>query len=151
MAEPAPSIAPSAFARDDGLESRLAAEHHHILRAKTRDEVWVRWILIVGAVPLVALLRWQGVMTISYNALLAVGGGIAVVNAAFHLALLRGRWSPWQFWASLVVDHLALFGFTAAHGPYGMLMIPYYAALFSSTALGVPRAGWMSTAASAVP
>ncbi|HST61805.1 MAG TPA: methyl-accepting chemotaxis protein [Longimicrobium sp.] len=132
------------------LDSRFAAEHEHILRAKTQDEVWVRWILIVGAVPLVALLRWLDVMTISYGAILGVGGGIALVNGAFHIALLRNLWRPWQFWASLIVDHLALFGFTAAHGPYGMLMIPYYAALFSSTALGVPRAGWMSTAVSAV-
>jgi methyl-accepting chemotaxis protein len=149
---PAPpqESAPAAPAGSDGLASRFAREHEHILRAKTQDEVWVRWILIVGAVPLVALLRWLDVMTISYEAILAVGGGIAVVNGAFHVALLRDRWRPWQFWASLVVDHLALFGFTAAHGPYGMLMIPYYAALFSSTALGVPRAGWMSTAVSAV-
>ncbi|MBW3572343.1 MAG: methyl-accepting chemotaxis protein [Gemmatimonadetes bacterium] len=144
------STAPAAPASADGLASRFASEQDYILRAKTRDEVWVRWILIVGAVPLVALLRWQGVMTISYQALLAVGGGVALVNAAFHLSLLRDRWAAWQFWASLVVDHLALFGFTAAHGPYGMLMIPYYAALFSSTALGVPRASWASTAASAL-
>jgi methyl-accepting chemotaxis protein len=147
---PPPANAPAAPAGADGLDSRFAREHEHILRAKTQDEVWVRWILIVGAVPLVALLRWLEVMTISYEAILAVGGGIAVVNGAFHIALLRDLWRPWQFWASLVVDHLALFGFTAAHGPYGMLMIPYYAALFSSTALGVPRAGWMSTAVSAV-
>ena len=140
----------SAPARDEGLASRFAREQRHILRAKTRDEVWIRWILIVGAVPLVWLLRWQGVMTISYTAIAALGGGIALVNALFHLALLRERWRPWQFWASLAVDHLVLFGFTAAHGPYGMLMIPYYAALFSSTALGVPRAGWGSTAVSAV-
>ena len=148
-APPAPEPTPQAGG-GDRLAARFAAEHEHILRGKTQDEVWVRWILIVGAVPLVALLRWQGVMTISYGALALVGGGIALLNGLFHLALLRNRWHPWQFWASLVVDHLALFGFTAAHGPYGMLMIPYYAALFSSTALGVPRAGWMSTAASAV-
>ncbi|HEX6911874.1 MAG TPA: methyl-accepting chemotaxis protein [Longimicrobium sp.] len=146
-APPSPAAPPP---HDESLDSRFAQEQAYILRAKTQDEVWVRWILIVGAVPLVALLRWLEVMTISYPALLAVGGGIALVNGAFHLALVRNRWRPWQFWASLVVDHLALFGFTAAHGPYGMLMIPYYAALFSSTALGVPRAGWMSTAASAV-
>jgi methyl-accepting chemotaxis protein len=144
-----PEHAPRPHGGEDALASRFAAEHEHILRAKTQDEVWVRWILIVGAVPLVALLRWLEVMTISYEAILVVGGGIALVNGAFHLALLRNLWRPWQFWASLVVDHLALFGFTAAHGPYGMLMIPYYAALFSSTALGVPRAGWMSTAVSA--
>ncbi len=147
---PTPPAAPPPAHDAEELDSRFAAEHAYILRAKTQDEVWVRWILIVGAVPLVALLRWLGVMTISYEAILVVGGGIAVVNGAFHLALVRNRWQPWQFWASLVVDHLALFGFTAAHGPFGMLMIPYYAALFSSTALGVPRAGWMSTAASAV-
>jgi methyl-accepting chemotaxis protein len=145
-----PSLVPPGADGEGLLASRFAAEQAYILRAKTQDEVWVRWILIVGAVPLVALLRWLDVMTISYPALLAVGGGIALVNGAFHVALLRNRWRPWQFWASLVVDHLALFGFTAAHGPYGMLMIPYYAALFSSTALGVPRAGWMSTAASLV-
>jgi methyl-accepting chemotaxis protein len=147
---PPQESAPAAPVGDHGLDSRFAREHEHILRAKTQDEVWVRWILIVGAVPLVALLRWLEVMTISYEAILAVGGGIAVVNGAFHIALIRDWWRPWHFWASLVVDHLALFGFTAAHGPYGMLMIPYYAALFSSTALGVPRAGWMSTAVSAV-
>ncbi|HEX6039678.1 methyl-accepting chemotaxis protein [Longimicrobium sp.] len=148
---PSPTPDPHPHAGEPaGLDSRFAAEHAYILRAKTQDEVWVRWILIVGAVPLVALLRWLGVMTISYEAILVVGGGVALVNGAFHLALLRNLWRPWQFWASLVVDHLALFGFTAAHGPFGMLMIPYYAALFSSTALGVPRAGWMSTGASAV-
>ncbi|HLM69695.1 MAG TPA: hypothetical protein VK358_19285, partial [Longimicrobium sp.] len=112
---PAPEHAPHPSAGGNVLVSRFALEHEHILRAKTQDEVWVRWILIVGAVPLVALLRWLGVMTISYEAILGVGGGIAVVNGAFHLALLRNRWRPWQFWASLVVDHLALFGFTAAH------------------------------------
>ena len=144
------SAAPAAAPQPETLASRFVSEHAHILRAKTQDEVWVRWILIVGAVPLVALLRSQGVMTISYEALLALGGGIALVNGAFHLVLRRGLWRPWQFWASLVVDHLVLFGFTAAHGRFGMLMIPYYAALFSSTALGVPRAGWASTAASAV-
>ena len=130
--------------------SRLEAEHRHILRAKTQDEVWVRWVLIVGAVPLVWLLSRVGVLTISQSATLALGGGIALVNGLFHLALRRNLWRPWQFWASLVVDHLVLFGFTAAHGPYGMLMIPYYAALFSSTSLGVPKAGWSSTAATAV-
>ena len=147
---PPAAPAPPPAAGGESLASRFATEHEYILRAKTQDEVWVRWILIVGAVPLVALLRWLGVMTISYEAILGVGGGIAMVNGAFHIALLRNLWRPWQFWGSLVVDHLALFGFTAAHGPYGMLMIPYYAALFSSTALGVPRAGWMSTAVSAV-
>lgn len=129
---------------------RFAEEHIHILRAKTRDEVWVRWILIVGAVPLVAYLRWAGVLTISYDAIAGLGGGIAIVNGVFHLALVRNRWAPWQFWASLVVDHLVLFGFTSAHGPFGMLMIPYYVALFSSTALGVPRASWASTLMTAV-
>ncbi|HYH83662.1 MAG TPA: methyl-accepting chemotaxis protein [Longimicrobium sp.] len=131
-------------------ESRMDAEQRHILRAKTQDEVWVRWVLIVGAVPLVWALSRIGVLTISQNAILGLGGGIAVVNGLFHLALRRNRWAPWQFWASLVVDHLVLFGFTAAHGPFGFLMIPYYAALFSSTALGVPRASWSSTAATAV-
>jgi methyl-accepting chemotaxis protein len=125
-------------------------EHRHILRAKTHDEVWVRWVLIVGAVPLVWLLSRIGVLTISQNATLALGGGIALVNGLFHLALRRNQWRPWQFWASLLVDHLILFGFTAAHGPYGMLMIPYYAALFSSTSLGLPRASWSSAAATAV-
>jgi methyl-accepting chemotaxis protein len=134
----------------DPPELRLGAEQAHILRAKTQDEVWVRWVLIVGAVPLVWALGRIGVLTISQDAVLGLGGGIAVVNGLFHLALSRNRWAPWQFWASLVVDHLVLFGFTAAHGPFGMLMIPYYAALFSSTALGVPRASWSSTAATAV-
>ncbi|HEX9940167.1 MAG TPA: methyl-accepting chemotaxis protein [Longimicrobium sp.] len=136
--------------RDQAPGSRLDAEHRHILRAKTQDEVWVRWVLIVGAVPLVWVLSRIGVLTISETATLALGGGIALVNGLFHLALKQNRWAPWQFWASLVVDHLVLFGFTAAHGRFGMLMIPYYAALFSSTALGVPRASWSSTAASAV-
>jgi methyl-accepting chemotaxis protein len=130
--------------------SRLESEHGHILRAKTHDEVWVRWVLIVGAVPLVWLLSRIGVLTITQNATLALGGGIALVNGLFHLALKRSQWRPWQFWASLLVDHLILFGFTAAHGPYGMLMIPYYAALFSSTSLGVPRASWSSAAATLV-
>jgi len=128
----------------------METEYRHILRAKTHDEVWVRWVLIVGAVPLVWLLSRIGVLTISQNATLLLGGGIALVNGLFHLALRNNQWRPWQFWASLVVDHLILFGFTAAHGPFGMLMIPYYAALFSSTSLGLPKASWSSTAATAV-
>ncbi|HEX2202486.1 MAG TPA: methyl-accepting chemotaxis protein, partial [Longimicrobium sp.] len=148
---PSSSPAGPASAGDDAAQAeRLGDEHRHILRAKTQDEVWVRWILIVGAVPLVWYLGRIEVLTISQEAILGLGGGISIVNGLFHLALLRDRWAPWQFWASLVVDHLILFGFTAAHGPYGMLMIPYYAALFSSTALGVPRASWASAAASAL-
>ncbi|HEU4560402.1 MAG TPA: methyl-accepting chemotaxis protein [Longimicrobium sp.] len=150
--EPSPpsSTEETAGVREVAHGSRLDAEHRHILRAKTQDEVWVRWVLIVGAVPLVWILSRIGVLTISETATFALGGGIALVNGLFHLALKRNLWAPWQFWASLVVDHLVLFGFTAAHGRYGMLMIPYYAALFSSTALGVPRASWASTVASAV-
>jgi len=147
--EPAPAPAAGADTHA-AAEQRLGSEHTHILRAKTQDEVWVRWVLIVGAVPLVWALGRIGVLTISEGAVLGLGGGIAIVNGLFHLALERNRWAPWHFWASLVVDHLVLFGFTAAHGPFGMLMIPYYAALFSSTALGVPRASWSSTAATAV-
>ena len=152
MAPPRPPLAePEAPAQPLADRARrFQDEQIHILRAKTLDEVWVRWVLIVGAVPLVLGLRWLGVLTISYDAIAGLGGGIAVVNALFHLALVRDRWAPWQFWASLAVDHLVLFGFTAAHGPFGMLMIPYYVALFSSTALGVPRASWASTALSGV-
>jgi hypothetical protein len=148
-------FAPGEPAANDGhaghaaLEARFAEEHTHILRAKSGDQVVVRWVLIVGGVPLVALLHAVGLLPITYRSLALVGGGVSVVNALFWLSLRRGTWRPWQFWAGVGVDCLALWGFTAAHGPYGMLMIPYYIALFTTPALGVPRAGWVGLGLSA--
>jgi methyl-accepting chemotaxis protein len=133
-------------AASGSVDERFAEEQRHILRKKTQDQVLVRWVLIVGAVPLVALLRYMGILTITYESLLVVGGGISVLNLIFEAALRTGRWAPWQFWAGIVVDSLALFGFTAAHGPHGQLMIPYYVALISTPMLGVPRAGWLGLA-----
>jgi methyl-accepting chemotaxis protein len=130
-------------AASGSVDERFAQEHWHILRKKTQDQVLVRWVLIVGAVPLVAFLSYLGILTITYRSLLVVGGGISVVNLAFEASLRTGRWAPWQFWAGMVVDSAALFGFTAAHGPHGQLMIPYYVALISTPTLGVPRAGWL--------
>jgi methyl-accepting chemotaxis protein len=147
--EPAPEPSPSTQGRtieSGSVEERFAQEHRHILRKKTQDQVLVRWVLIVGAVPLVALLRYLGILTITYESLLVVGGGISVLNLMFWAALRSGRWEPWQFWAGIVVDSLALFGFTAAHGPHGQLMLPYYVALISTPTLGVPRAGWLGLA-----
>jgi methyl-accepting chemotaxis protein len=126
------------------LEDRFAAEERDILRAKTHDQLLVRWVLILGAVPLVGFLRWLGVLTISYESLALLGGGMSIVNALFWLALRQGKWAPWHFWAGWLVENLALFGFTAAHGRYGYLMIPYYVSLASTPALGVPRAGWLA-------
>ncbi|HEX8431524.1 MAG TPA: HAMP domain-containing protein, partial [Longimicrobium sp.] len=141
---PGAALPPPADAQALALEERFTAEERDILRAKTHDQLRVRWVLILGAVPLVGFLRWLGVLTISYESLAVLGGGMSVVNALFWFALRQGRWAPWHFWAGWLVENLALFGFTAAHGRYGYLMIPYYVSLASTPALGVPRAGWLA-------
>ena len=138
-----PEPASPAPAASDAFDARFAREQWHILRAKTEDQVRVRWVLIVGGVPLVALLRWFGLLTMSYEMVGILGVGTSVINAAFWWALKSGRWAPWMFWAGVGVDCVSLFGFTAGHGGFGMLMIPYYIALFTTPALGVPRAGWV--------
>ncbi|MBD0318903.1 MAG: hypothetical protein ICV87_01120 [Gemmatimonadetes bacterium] len=147
----APSPPSPAPVPDDSLEARFAREEWHILRGKTEDQVRVRWILIVGGVPLVFLVRYFfGILTMPYATLAALGGGVSLVNLLFWAALRTNRWRPWHFWASAVCDWLVLFGFTAGHGPYGYLMMPYYISLVSTPALGVPRAGWTGLAVSAV-
>jgi methyl-accepting chemotaxis protein len=136
---------------DEPLQARLSREEWHILRAKTEDQVRVRWILIVGGVPLVFLVRYFfGLLTMPYSTLFALGGGVSLVNLLFWVALRTGKWAPWQFWASALCDWLVLFGFTAGHGPYGFLMMPYYVSLISTPALGVPRAGWAGLAVSTI-
>ena len=151
-AESAPSApAPVPDSAGESLEARFAREEWHILRGKTEDQVRVRWILIVGGVPLVFLVRYFfGILTMPYSTLAALGGGVSLVNLLFWAALRTNRWRPWHFWASAVCDWLVLFGFTAGHGPYGFLMMPYYVSLISTPALGVPRAGWIGLAVATV-
>ena len=146
--EPRPADSP--HQPGESLEARFAREQWHILRAKTEDQIRVRWVLIVGGVPLVALLRYFGLLTMSYEMVAILGIGCSVWNAFSWAMLKTGRWRPWMFWAGVGVDCLSLFGFTAGHGPYGMLMIPYYVALFTTPALGVPRAGWVGLGLNAV-
>jgi methyl-accepting chemotaxis protein len=137
--------------QDRSLDERFQREQWHILRAKTEDQVRVRWLLIVGGVPLVFVVRYFfGILTMPYATLWALGGGVSLVNLLFWVSLRTGRWQPWQFWASAVCDWLVLFGFTAGHGEYGFLMMPYYVSLISTPALGVPRAGWAGLAVSAL-
>jgi methyl-accepting chemotaxis protein len=133
-----------------GLRERLQDEQRQIYRAKTQDQVLVRWVLIFAGVPLTLLVRWLGHLTISYEALLGMTLFIALPNLFFFWALRTNRWRPGHFWGGLVLDVLAVSGFAAAHGPFGMLMMPYYAALASAPALGVPVAGWFSAGMAAV-
>jgi methyl-accepting chemotaxis protein len=143
----APAAVPPTPTAGESLEERFRREEWHILRAKTEDQVRVRWLLIVGGVPLVFVVRYFfGILTMPYSTLFALGGGVSLVNLLFWVALRTGRWAPWHFWASAFCDWLVLFGFTAGHGSYGFLMMPYYVSLLSTPALGVPRAGWIGLA-----
>jgi methyl-accepting chemotaxis protein len=141
---PSGGPAPSPSPRADTLEARLADEQRRIYRAKTQDQVLVRGLLVFVGVPLTAAVRWLELLTIPYSWLLGIGVAILLVNAYYWQALRRDTWRPSHFWTGVVADNLAIAALAAAHGPFGMLMMPYFVVVASNPALGVPRGGWFS-------
>ena len=132
------------------LEARLAREHVLTLRSQTEGQIRIRWFLVLAGVPLTMLVKWLGVVSISYESLLGLIAFLTVVNGTFHLLLRADRFQPWHFWAGCVVDVLVVAGLTAAHGNYGLIVLPYFVITASNPALAEPRAGWMALFLTAV-
>jgi methyl-accepting chemotaxis protein len=126
------------------LSDRLRTEQLRIYRAKTQDQATVRWVLVVLGYPLTVGVQMAGLLTISLAWLSGLVLAVIVLNLLFVQALRRGTWRPAHFWVGVPLDNFILCAFTAAHGGYGMLMMPYLVTIASSPALGVPAAGWLS-------
>ena len=146
----ATSVVPKFAQPAETLEARLAREHHATLRSQTEGQIRIRWFLVLAGVPLTMVVRWLEVVTISYSALLGLIAVLVVLNGAFHLLLRAGRFEAWHFWAGCVIDILVVAGLTAAHGKYGLIVLPYFVITASNPALAEPRAGWMALILSAV-
>jgi methyl-accepting chemotaxis protein len=143
---PAPERRLRPGAETVALQDRLDSEQLRIYRAKTQDQANVRWVLVVLGFPLTAAVTSIGLLTMPLAWLTGLVAVVVVINVFYVQALRRGSWRPAHFWIGVPLDNLILCAFTAAHGAYGMLMMPYLVTIASSPALGVPAAGWLSLA-----
>jgi methyl-accepting chemotaxis protein len=116
----------------------MARERWLVLETRHAQAITKRWALIVISVAMAVFGVAVDALTISYSVAILLALGVAIPNAVCAWLYRAGRFAPWQFWWMLIVEALALVGFSAALGSAGHVVLPVLVFAIGGYALGMP-------------
>ncbi|HST61296.1 MAG TPA: methyl-accepting chemotaxis protein [Longimicrobium sp.] len=130
-----------------GLEAR---ELLAVMEARHAERIGVRWWLVGVLVPAAIVARYFGIFSSPYLMYVAFGVLLGTLNLAGQWLIRSGRFAPWQFWGTVVVDVVLLAALAGAPGAHGYLLLPVLVFYAADWAHGLPAAGRLSLLAAVV-
>jgi methyl-accepting chemotaxis protein len=115
-----------------------------VMQARHAERIRVRWWLVGVLVPAALVARYFGIFSAPYIVYLAFGLLLGGLNLGGQWLVRSGRFAPWQFWTTVVVEVVMLSALAGSPGAHGYLLLPVLVYYASDWAHGLPAAGRLS-------